>query len=82
MNQQSISDSELRQKAQHYKDELNKLLEEKKQIEKQLIILEEQINPYRDQIQELFGTLDVDELNKILIGLESELKTLDHESIQ
>jgi len=81
MSPQNTLDTELRQKAQYYKDELNKLLEEKKEIERQLIILEEQINPYRDQIQELFGTLDTNELNKILMDLESELKTLDQESI-
>jgi len=81
MSQQNTLDTELRQKAQYYKDELNKLLEEKKEIERQLIILEEQINPYRDQIQELFGTLDTNELNKVLTELESELKKIDHESI-
>lgn len=71
---QNIDHNELAQKAQEYKAKLEVLQQEKTEHERKLIILEEQLNPYLEQIQKSFGTTDEEELLKIA---ESYLKYIE-----
>ncbi len=64
-------------KAEEYKLKLEGLTKEKADIEKQLIILEEQLNPYKKQIETAFGTLDKNELLKIAQEYQKSIEELE-----
>ena len=64
-------------KAEEYKIKLEELTKEKADIEKQLIILEEQLNPYKKQIESAFGTLDKDKLLEIAADYRKSIEELE-----
>jgi phage shock protein A len=58
-------DNELKNKAQEYKAKLEQLTTKKQEIERQLIITEEQYNQYKEKIEQAFGTSDPEKLQDI-----------------
>jgi uncharacterized coiled-coil DUF342 family protein len=70
---------DLQQKAEQYKAELQKLNNQKQEIERQLIILEEQYSQYKEKIEQAFQTSDINELKKISEGYISDIEKLEEE---
>jgi phage shock protein A len=68
---------DLTQKAEEYKKKLESLLTQKQEIERQIIILEEQFNQYKDKISQAFGTDNPQELKKIAEGYLEDIETLE-----
>lgn len=54
-----------KQKVDEYKNRLGTLQKEKQEIDRQLIILEEQYNQYKEKVEQVFKTSDIEELQKI-----------------
>ena len=69
--------TELSQKAQEYKQKLESLQTQKAEIERQMIIIEEQYKQYKDKIEQSFGTSDPQELQKIAEKYLSEIYELE-----
>jgi uncharacterized coiled-coil DUF342 family protein len=68
---------ELTQKAQEYKAKAAELERQKQEINKQLIILEEQYKQYQDSIEKAFQTTDPEELKKIAEGYLTDIQDLE-----
>ena len=68
---------ELKNKAQEYKTKLDQLTIKKQEIERQLIIMEEQYNQYKEKIEQAFGTADPQKLQEIADGYLAEIETLE-----
>ncbi len=66
-------------KAQEYKHKLTSLQAQKQDLEKQVIILEEQHNQYQDTIEKAFNTTDPEELRKIAESYLSDIKVLEEQ---
>lgn len=77
MESQPINGEEILAEAEVYKSKLAELQNEKTQLERQLIILEEQLNPYKTQIESAFGTTDHQELLKIAAEYLKNIKELE-----
>ncbi len=69
----------LSQKAQAYKSKAAALLVQKQDLEKQVIILEEQYKQYHDTIQKAFQTTNPEELKKIAAGYLEDIKVLEEQ---
>lgn len=67
----------LKTKAEEYKTKLAALEADKQEVDKQLIILEEQHKQYQDKIQQAFGTVDSQELQKIATQYMQDIETLE-----
>jgi uncharacterized coiled-coil DUF342 family protein len=72
-----MSMSDLHLKAQEYKQKLDVLVGERQEVERQLIILDEQYKQYKRQIEEAFNTSDPDELLKIAEGYIQNITNLE-----
>ena len=68
---------ELKNKAQEYKSKLEQLTVQKQEIERRLIIMEEQYNQYKEKIEQAFGTADQTKLQTIAEGYLQEITTLE-----
>lgn len=77
MEQPSINTEVLAAEAEEYKVKLQELQKEKADLERQLIILEEQLNPYKTQIETAFGTTDQSKLMEIAAGYLKDIKELE-----
>ncbi len=71
--------ADLSTKAQEYKQKLQGLQNQKQDLEKQVIILEEQYKQYQDTIQKAFNTTDPEELKKIADGYLQDIKVLEEQ---
>ena len=67
----------LKLKAEEYKTRVQSLETQKQEVERQLIILEEQYKQYRDKIEQAFGTSDYTKLQEIAGGYLKEIETLE-----
>jgi len=67
----------LHQKAQEYKMRLDVLTGERQEIERQLILMEEQYKQYKLKIEEAFNTSDPEELQKIAEGYIHNIEELE-----
>jgi len=67
----------LSQKAQEYKSKLEQLQLQKQEIEKQLIIAEEQYNQYQKTIEEAFQTSDPEKLKEIAVQYLKDIEELE-----
>ncbi len=67
------------QKAQEYKNKLSGLQNQKQDLEKQVIILEEQYKQYQDTIEKAFNTTDVEELKRIADGYLQDIEVLEEQ---
>ena len=65
------------QKIQEYQEKLNKYQTEYQNIERQMIILEEQLKQQESKLQEAFQTTDPNELTKIMTAYDQEIKDLE-----
>ncbi len=74
-----MKDINLAQKAQEYKRKAAALLTQKQDLEKQVIILEEQYKQYRESIEKAFNTTDTEELKKIAVGYLTDIETLEEQ---
>ncbi len=70
---------DLSQKAQEYKGKAAALLSQKQDLEKQVIILEEQYKQYHETIEKAFHTTDVEELKKIAAGYLDDIVVLEEQ---
>jgi uncharacterized coiled-coil DUF342 family protein len=70
---------ELKNKAQEYKAKLEQLISQKQEVERQLIITEEQYNQYKDKIEQAFGTSDPEQLSTIAEGYLQEIISLEEQ---
>lgn len=77
MEQQHIDANIITSEAEVYKIKLQDLLKEKADLERQLIILEEQLNPYKAQIETAFGTTDHKKLLEIANDYLLAIKELE-----
>ncbi len=68
---------DLKAKAEEYKQKLSELQTKKSEVERQLIILEEQYNQYKDKIEQAFNTSDPEELQKIAAQYLVDIQTLE-----
>lgn len=75
--QNNTNEHDLSQKAQEYKTKLEQLQAQKQEIERQIIILEEQYNSYREKIEQAFGTSNPEELKNIAAGFLEEIEVLE-----
>lgn len=73
--------NELKLKADQYKAKLESLVAQRQEVDRQLIILDEQYKQYKEKITQAFGTSEPSELEKIanqylvdIENLESQLK--------
>ena len=64
-------------KAQEYKQKLSELQNQKQEIERQMIILEEQYKQYQEKIEQAFGTSDPEQLKNIAEGYLKEIEELE-----
>ena len=69
----------LSEKAQEYKTKVEQLKQEKDELNRQLIIYEEQYKQYKEKIEQAFGTSDPDELQKIAEKFLEEIHVLEKE---
>ena len=67
----------LNQKAQEYKIKLDQLQAKKQDLEKQLIIAEEQYTQYKKTVEEAFQTTDIDQLKKIADNYLNDIQKLE-----
>jgi len=69
--------NDLKIKAEEYKKKLEDLNVKKQEIERQLIILEEQYGQYKEKIEQAFGTSDPKKLQEISENYLNEIKILE-----
>ena len=74
-----MTQEEIRQKLQQYEAEKLKLENNIKDIERNIIIKQERINQVKENLEKAYGTIDVNELNKIEEKLETEIQDLEAE---
>ena len=74
-----MTQEEIKNKLQHYEAEKVKLENNIKDIERNIIIKQERINQVKENLEKTYGTIDVNELNKIEEKLENEIKELEAE---
>ncbi len=67
----------LKQKAEQYRIRLEQLQTQRQDIDRQLIILEEQHKQYLEKIENSFGTTDPEELHKIASGYLIDIDKLE-----
>ncbi len=67
----------LKAKADEYKNKLSILEKDKQDVDRQLIILEEQHKQYQEKIQQAFGTIEPQELQKIAAQYMQDIETLE-----
>jgi uncharacterized coiled-coil DUF342 family protein len=70
---------DLSQKANEYKAKVQQLQTQKQELEKQIIILEEQYNQYRETIEKAFQTTDPEKLKEIAEGYLKDIETLEEQ---
>jgi len=70
---------DLTQKAEEYKHKLQQLQTQKEEITRQIIILEEQYNQYKEKIEQAFGTSDPQKLEEIAEGYLGEIQQLEEQ---
>ncbi len=70
---------DLTSKAQEYKSKLGALETQKNDLEKQVIILDEQYKQYKDTIEKAFKTTDPEELRKIAESYLSDIQILEEQ---
>jgi hypothetical protein len=70
-------EQDLSQKANEYKTKLHSLQEQKQEVERQLIILEEQYNQYKETIEQSFQTTDLNKLKEIADGYLKNIEELE-----
>jgi len=68
---------DLKAKAEEYKGRVQNLETQKQEVERQLIILEEQYKQYKEKIEQAFGTSDPKQLQEIAEGYLQEIETLE-----
>jgi len=64
-------------RVEEYKGKLSKLQMEKTELERKLIILEEQYNQYKEKVEQSFHTTDPDELRKIADAYLMDIQQLE-----
>ncbi len=74
-----MTDENMTQKAQEYKSKLSGLQSQKQDLEKQVIILEEQYKQYQDTIEKAFNTTDIEELKRIADGYLKDIEVLEEQ---
>ncbi len=74
-----MTDENMTQKAQEYKNKLSGLQNQKQDLEKQVIILEEQYKQYQDTIEKAFNTTDIEELKRIADGYLKDIEVLEEQ---
>ncbi len=70
---------DLTKKAQEYKTRVQQLQEQKQEIEKQMIILDEQFKQYQETIEKAFQTTDPDKLREIATGYLKDIEVLEEQ---
>jgi len=70
-------ETDIKHKAALYKTKLEHLQTKKQEIERQLIILEEQYNQYKEKIEQAFGTTDLDKLQEIANSYLQEIESIE-----
>jgi predicted nucleic acid-binding Zn-ribbon protein len=68
---------DLSQKAQEYKSRVEQLQSQKQDLEKQLIILEEQYKQYQETIEKAFQTTDPEKLREIASSYLKDIEVLE-----
>jgi uncharacterized protein Smg (DUF494 family) len=71
--------NDLKIKAEEYKAKLDQLNIQKQDIERQLIILEEQYNQYKEKIEQAFQTSDPEKLKEIASSYVQDIEKLEEE---
>ncbi len=69
----------LSQKAQEYKHKLGALETQKQDLEKQVIILNEQYKQYQETIEKAFNTTDPEELRGIANNYLKDIQVLEEQ---
>lgn len=72
-----MNSSDMKIKADEYKMRLDVLVGERQEVERQLIILEEQYKQYKNKIEESFQTSDLEELKKIASQYMQNIEELE-----
>jgi len=68
---------ELKLKANEYKTKLDKLTTDRQEIDRQLIILDEQHKQYKEKIEQAFGTSDPKKLQEIAEQYLEDIQKLE-----
>ncbi len=74
-----MTNENLTQKAEEYKSKLQGLQNQKQDLEKQVIILEEQFKQYKDTIEKAFNTTDPEKLKEIAGGYLRDIEVLEEQ---
>jgi len=69
--------TDLKLKATHYKAKLDELSAQKQEVDRQLILMEEQYNQYKEKIEQAFSTSDPEELSKIAQQYLKDIEALE-----
>jgi hypothetical protein len=70
---------DLKSRADQYKIKLESLNNQKQDIDRQLIILEEQYKQYTEKIEQSFQTSDPEKLKEIASGYIADIEKLEEE---
>lgn len=74
-----LTEQELNQKLLKYQEEKNELENQIKETEKAIIIKEERFNQVKENLEKVFGTSELTELEKIKSKLIEEIGELERE---
>jgi flagellar biosynthesis chaperone FliJ len=72
-----MTPEELKNKAEEYKIKLERLTTERQNVERQLIILEEQYKQYKEKINLAFGTTEPEKLHDIAVQYLNDIEQLE-----